>query len=257
MERAERQGTQKPTRNLKPPWTLKPHAEFSATRSFLAHSGILSQLRPLQASEDLLRGINSLDADSLHDSLSIGVTYVGPLQRSECEVLQNSSGTAAFQEFVQGLGNCLELASHLGGLDCKGSNGTATYSDWERDVIFHVVPLVPTALNGIVFIVWTENCRDYSTETILNNSNAICIVIYPFESGLFRVKIHSKVQVVFGPLQDGMVLPLRVLATLVRETAVYAHIQVCELQGKGKSKPQLRKRKIQELIERFALDNYS
>lgn len=249
----------------------KESAEFNEARFLLAHTGILDQLVPLQPGESLERAVNLLDSEPPRDSLKIGVTYVKAAQQSETEILQNSSGTREFQEFVKSLGRTIDIRSHLGnlgGLDCEGSNGsfTISYSDWEKDVAFHVVPLMPTVPgdsqqllkkrhlgNDIVNIVWSDGYGDYRKDTILTNSNSIIIVIYPLESRLFRIQIYKKQDIEFGPLQDGMVLPREILSALVRETAIQATIQVRSLQHvKYERKPQLRKCLIREIIERFA-----
>lgn len=78
----------------------------------------------------------------------------------------------------------------------------------------------------IVNIVWNDDHRDDYTETILANFNVVCIGIYSLDSGADSCENQAHL----GPLQNGMVLPLIVLAALVRETAVYAHIQVRALQ---------------------------
>merc|ERR1719233_2002511 len=79
--------------------------------------------------------------------------------------------------------------------------------------------------NDYVSIIWSDHDMHYLPETIRSDFNFVHIVIYPLNSGLFRISIYKKEKanlLDFGPLQDGMVVPFSILPGLVRTTALNA-----------------------------------
>jgi len=129
--------------------SVPPAPNFSMIRYFVSNFGLLQKLVPLESGEKLDRGVVLLDNCQPREPIKIGIIYVGPGQQDEKEVLANSFGSLAFQKFVQSLGTIVDVRQHignLGGLDPSGSAGniTISYADFQYDVIFHVVPLMPT-----------------------------------------------------------------------------------------------------------------
>ncbi|OMJ76106.1 hypothetical protein SteCoe_24582 [Stentor coeruleus] len=248
--------------------------QFNMGRYFLANLGLTDKLVPLQSDEKFERGLGILDALLPRETLKIGVIYVAPGQQDEKEILANSGGSAEFQDFLLALGDLVDIQDHqgnLGGLDPNGTAGkvSISYSDWQYDVIFHVVPLMPTdpsdgqqvlkkrhVGNDIVHIVWSDHYKDYRQDTMLTHFNIIIIIIYPVEQGFFRIQILKKVSVECGPLLDGMIIPAHLLATLVRQTAINSTQQARHNKHLNFEKQlQTRKKKIQELIQKYPIQN--
>ncbi|OMJ93280.1 hypothetical protein SteCoe_3740 [Stentor coeruleus] len=248
--------------------------QFNMGRYFLANLGLTDKLVPLQFDENFERGLGILDSLMPRESIKIGVIYVAPGQQDEKEILANSGGSAEFQDFLLALGDVVDIQNHkgnLGGLDPKGTAGkvSISYSDWQYDVIFHVVPLMPTdpsddqqvlkkrhVGNDFVHIVWSEHYKDYRQDTMLTHFNLIIIVIYPLEQGFFRIQILKKVSVECGPLLDGMIIPAHLLTTLVRQTAINSTQQARHNKHPNFEKQlQIRKKNIQELIQKCPIQN--
>ena len=248
----------------------KDKPKFNMGRYFVANIGLIDKLVQLQADERFERGLGILDSLKPRESVKIGVIYVAPGQQDEREILANTGGSLEFQEFLQNLGDVIDIRDHpgnLGGLDPSGTAGniTISYADWQYDVIFHIVPLMPTdptdeqqvpkkrhVGNDIVHIVWSDHYRDYRYDTMLSHFNFIIIVIYPLMPGIFKIQVLKKIAIDCGPLQDGMVIPAHLLPSLVRQTAIHANQQVRLIKLPNYEKQtQIRKKQIRELIERY------
>lgn len=108
--------------------------------------------------------------------------------------------------------------------------------------------------NDIVHIIWSDHWRDYRQDTMLTHFNFILIVIYPLSPLLFRIQILKKINVDCGPLQDGMVIPWKLLPTLVRQTAINANQQVRIMKHSNYEKQiHIRRKQIQEIVQRYPL----
>jgi hypothetical protein len=202
---------------------------------------LLDKAELLESGEQLDRAICELVKMECREIVKLGVIYVGLGQQEQKEILANSTASPEFIEFIQSLGSVVDVKTHegyLGGIDREGSVGrqTISYADWEHDVVYHVVPLMPTdpnddqqickerhVGNDCVHIVWSEHWKDYEKATITGHFNFTHIVVYPLPSGLYRLQIHMKPPSLIGPLQDGMVVSKPILISLVVETAVQAN----------------------------------
>lgn len=136
--------------------------------------------------------------------------YVGAGQETQKSILFNSKGSAAYESFVDALGEPVELSTHagfLGGLDTYGTTGTHApyYATPTAEVIFHVVTRMPTRPedpqqvhkkrhvgNDIVHVVWTDHWRPYDRETISSQFNDAHIIVHPRPDGLFAVHVLCK-----------------------------------------------------------------
>jgi hypothetical protein len=80
------------------------------------------------------------------------------------------------------------------------AESTIQYSDWENDVIYHIIPFMKYdkedvqmvkrkrhISNDPVCIVWSEHLKDFIMDNIMTKHTIVFIVIYPMLSGLFRV----------------------------------------------------------------------
>jgi len=89
---------------------------------------------------------------------------------------------------------------------------------------------------------------------VTSSFNFAHIVVYPLPNGLFRIQIFRKANVeLFGPLQDGMVVPKRLLPLLVRQTALNANRVVRHTQP-GYERPfPTRKAMLQKIADSYKM----
>ncbi|KAG0300073.1 Ral GTPase-activating protein subunit alpha-1, partial [Linnemannia gamsii] len=233
---------------------LLSHLGLLCFDRFQEHNFVL-----LNPSATLERDLKNLDKKSGRDTFKIAVLYVAAGQEGEQAILHNSKGSAAYNRFVQDLGWEVELAEHsgyMGGLERNGSNGRTAiyYSSSTLEVLFHEVVKMPTdpddarqvkkkrhVGNDHVHIVWSEHSRAYDRSTIGGDFGNVIIVLSPVrelsvdEDGISqKSSSHSGASLVsvevirdmnlpvFGPLVDGMVVPMSQLGRLVRQTAIHA-----------------------------------
>ena len=210
------------------------------SKIFISNLGLYYDLTPLDSNEKLERSLSLLDGVKSREHVKIGIIYVKPGQDSEKEILANSTSSPEFKKFLENVGKPVELESYpcyLASLDPKGTCGkvSVSYVDWELEVMFHVPVLMPTDLNDPqqvlkkrhigndnVNIVWSESSSDYRIDTFLTHFIFVNIIVYPIDDQLYKISIHNKLNVNFGPLRDGMVVTWKTLPYLVRCTAVNA-----------------------------------
>ena len=243
-------------------------------RCFFSNIGLVDRLKPLESGENIERAIGLMDSYHPRETVKIGVLYVAPGQQNEKEILANDSGSYVFQEFLKTLGEVIQINTHLGyigSLDKDGSAGDHTiyYADWQYEIIYHVVPLMPNDSydeqqvkkkrhvgNDIVHIVWSDHWRGYRLDTMRTQFSFVIIVIYPLTNRLFKVKVLKKIPIECGPLQNGMVVPWEVLGNLVRQTAINANQQVRLFKHPNFEKQsQFRIKEIQETINRYLVSD--
>eukprot|EP00761_Pharyngomonas_kirbyi_P000255 gb/GECH01000255.1/.p1 GENE.gb/GECH01000255.1/~~gb/GECH01000255.1/.p1 ORF type:complete len:1486 (+),score=342.16 gb/GECH01000255.1/:1-4458(+) len=248
---------------------------YRSFRSFLNQFGFLSSInRPtftyLDSNQRFYRELKQLDKLYERETIKVGVIYVKNGQESQREILKNDNGSHLYEEFIQSLGWMVELSKHqgfIGGLDPLGTTGTKApyWSNSSTEVVFHCPTLMPTKENDEqqvhkkrhvgndhVHIVWSEHDRDYRSWTIRSQFNFVHIVIYPLDNYLFRVQIFQKENVPpFGPLRDGMVVDKKVLAPLVRMTAINANRAVRYQEAMYKRPYPTRMQLIEEIVDRF------
>ncbi|KAF9193953.1 Ral GTPase-activating protein subunit alpha-2 [Haplosporangium sp. Z 767] len=155
-----------------------------------------------------------------------------------------------------------EHPGYIGGLERNGSNGQTSiyYSTSTLEIMFHEVVRMPTdpddpqqvkkkrhVGNDHVHIVWSEHSRAYDRNTIGGDFGNAIIVLTPvaelkvkdgqlhinqphvqpqnnnYSNRLVSVEVIRDMNLpVFGPLVDGMVVPMSQLGRLVRQTAIHA-----------------------------------
>ena len=109
----------------------KEKVKFNMGRYFIANLGLIDKLTQLQVCDGFERAVGILDSLKPRESIKIGVIYVAPGQQDEKEILANTGGSLEFQDFLQHLGEVIDIRDHpgnLGGLDPSGSAGTLTIS---------------------------------------------------------------------------------------------------------------------------------
>jgi hypothetical protein len=260
---------------VKPPETPQPLSSYHQCRILLSQLGLLlferrAYFSELENSTKFHRSLGQLDKTLGREMLKIGVIYVKEGQEDQKVILSNDSKSPTYREFVRGLGWTVDVTQHrgyLGGLDPKMTTGSHTpyFANSVMEIIFHEVTAIPTNPtdpqqivkkrhigNDIVNVVYSEHCRDYSPDTISTQFNDAQIIVYPINNGLFRIQVYKKdTTQLFGPLVHGMCVEKKVLAPLVRLTAIQANRAV-RFNTEGYSRPYpTRKRAIAEIVQRY------
>ena len=145
------------------------------------------------------RALRSFDLTDTVDGHKAGVVYIGHGQCSEAEILANSGGSDAYDNFLSGLGTQIELKDanlNTQGLD-RSSNidGTHTYAWRDRvtEIVFHVATMMPTDTrndpqgvnkkrhigNDHVKIIFNNSDRQFDFDTFASDMNDVNIVITP------------------------------------------------------------------------------
>ncbi|KAJ2959225.1 hypothetical protein NQZ79_g5312 [Umbelopsis isabellina] len=226
----------------------EPLIPFQQSRLLMSHLGLINydylregQFQMLTKSPALFRDLRGLDRKHGRETMKIALLYVGDGQEDEQAILHNSSGSIAYDAFVNSLGWEIDIATHdgyLGGLERSLTNGTNTtyYCTSTLEMIFHDATKMPTDNsdpkqvkkkrhigNDHVHIVWNEHHRDYRIGTIGGDFGNAQIIVTPLNNGMYAIQIYRDSKVpLFGPLLDGMVVSHAVLGQLIRETAINA-----------------------------------
>ncbi|CAG8501724.1 8669_t:CDS:10 [Funneliformis caledonium] len=230
-----------------PPEAEKPQEPYQQCRLFQSHFGWLNSdtfkegsICVLNKGPALYRDIRLLDKKHSRESIKVGLLYVGTGQEDEQSILQNTSGSKEYEEFVTSLGWEIDLANHsgyLGGLEKNSTNGTTSiyYCTSTLEIIFHDVTRMPTDPtdpkqlrkkrhigNDHVHIIWNEHYRDYRNSTIGGDFGNAQIIISPFSTNtgnqstsLYAVDIYRDKIPSFGPLLSGMVISKNMLGPLI------------------------------------------
>ncbi|KAJ5068599.1 rap gtpase-activating protein [Anaeramoeba ignava] len=132
-----------------------------------------------------------------------GVVYVKDGQTTEEEILSNNKGSREFNEFLQILGEKVELFHfdhYRGGLDTKHnfSGKYSFFTTWnEMEIMFHVSTLIPTSTteinnpqiekkrhigNDIVVILFLDGKDLFNPETFISKQNHVLIAVRPLKN---------------------------------------------------------------------------
>ncbi|XP_059477062.1 ral GTPase-activating protein subunit alpha-1 isoform X2 [Neocloeon triangulifer] len=222
-----------------------PTLSFLLCKLLFSHFGYTgwerrSHINLLRKDEKFIREIRNLDAKICRETHKIAVFYVADGQEDKNSILSNTSGSAAYEEFVAGLAWEVELESHtgfMGGLQKNKSTGDTApfYATSFVEVMFHGATRMPSSSqesllqktrhlgNDEVHIVWSENSSDYWRGIIPTEFCDILMVIYPLPNRLYRVQVNRKKDVpYFGPLFNESIVGHQALPMLVRATAIAA-----------------------------------
>ncbi|XP_075222670.1 putative Rho GTPase-activating protein CG5521 [Lycorma delicatula] len=231
----------------KRPHYKQPTSAFQHCRLLFSQLGLAgwerrSHLYLLDKSEKLLRELRNLDTQRCRETHKIAVIYVADGQEDKNSILNNTSGSQAYEDFIAGLAWEVELESHtgfMGGLQRNKTTGATApyYATSFTEVIFHVSTRMPSSSseallqktrhlgNDEVHIIWSEHSRDYRRGIIPTEFCDILIVIYPLPAPhqLYRVQVSRKPEVpYFGPLFNEVIVGQKVLPGLVRAAAISA-----------------------------------
>eukprot|EP00009_Paramoeba_aestuarina_P008398 CAMPEP_0201510570 /NCGR_PEP_ID=MMETSP0161_2-20130828/3201_1 /ASSEMBLY_ACC=CAM_ASM_000251 /TAXON_ID=180227 /ORGANISM="Neoparamoeba aestuarina, Strain SoJaBio B1-5/56/2" /LENGTH=370 /DNA_ID=CAMNT_0047905759 /DNA_START=26 /DNA_END=1138 /DNA_ORIENTATION=- len=144
-------------------------------------AGSFREIRDNACHQTILR----MEQRQLIQGFKFGILYAEEDQKKEDEIFSNENGSPAFEEFLDFLGDRIQLqnwANFRGGLDVNsGSTGeTAIYTNWRNlEIIYHVSTMLPHSVhdtqqlerkrhigNDLVVIVWQEGNTKYRPSTI-------------------------------------------------------------------------------------------
>jgi hypothetical protein len=214
-------------------------------------------VRILPEDDGTSRALAVLDRIPVVDFHKIGVVYVGPGQASEGEILRNRAGSAAYHQFLAGLGAFNRLKGlrdvYTGGLDISEDLDGAcalSFEDEGSQIAFHVTTLMPNSDadpactskkrhigNDYVLIVFNESGRDYEFRTVASQFNFVNFVVVPLQGAggrmagrggdetptLYSVTMQRREDMPdFCPLAETKIVPASALSVLVRQLATHA-----------------------------------
>ena len=158
-------------------------------------------LQPIVLPDDetVTRALRTFDMNDTVDGYKAGVIYVGPHQTHEVDILANTAGSVAFEDFLHGLGTPVPLRGatfNAQGLDQHSDrDGTHTYAWRDRvvEIVFHVPTMMPTNLdedpqcvhkkkhigNNFVNIVYNDSGGAFDFDTLDSQFNCVNIMITP------------------------------------------------------------------------------
>ncbi|KAJ3175950.1 Ral GTPase-activating protein subunit alpha-2 [Geranomyces variabilis] len=222
---------------------------YQRARLLLSHLGQVDfdslkhgNLQLLAETPSLYRDLKVLDRKHGRETVKLAVIYVGPGQEDEQSIFHNAQGSPEYRDFVASLGWEVDLATHpgfLGGLERSGANGTTAtyYCTSTFEMLFHDVTKMPVDAqdekqlkkkrhigNDQVHIVWNEHHRSYRRGTIGGDFGNAQLIVTPLPDGLYSITVLRDPKVpAFGPLHGPTVVTRRILAPLLRHTALNAY----------------------------------
>lgn len=155
------------------------------------------------------RAINTLDRIAVVSHHKAGIMYIGPGQTREDEILGNTVGSTAYNNFLNSVGQLIRLKDtrtiYVGGLDSEnGTDGEYAYfwSDHIAQLIFHTTTMMPNPVNDKYFsskkrhignnyvnVFFDESGLSFNFNVIKSQFNFINVVISPHTlSNAYAVK---------------------------------------------------------------------
>lgn len=157
--------------------------------------------KPIPLFDDAVteRAVNTLDRIAVVSHHKCGIMYIGPGQTREEEILGNTVGSTAYNNFLDGIGQLIQLKDtrsvYVGGLDSEnGTDGKYAYfwSDHIAQLIFHTTTMMPNPVNDKYFsskkrhignnyvnVFFDESGASFNFNVIKSQFNFINIVITP------------------------------------------------------------------------------
>ena len=188
-----------------------PNHVFLQLTSTIAPTPAPMEAICLPDDEATKRAISSFDRNDTVDGYKVGVIYIGNGQTEEAEILRNTHGSEAFEDFLRGLGTKVQLkgaAFNTQGLDRDSDlDGTHTYAWRDRvaEIVFHVPTLMPTDTtndpncvnkkrhvgNDYVNIIFNDSGLPFKFHTCPSQFNFVNIVVTP-DGGSLQPSSSSK-----------------------------------------------------------------
>jgi tuberous sclerosis protein 2 len=209
----------------------------------------------------------------------LGVLDVREGQRSQNDILSNSTGSPLYLRFLRLLGDIVRLGeipdgTYTAGLDRSSEALDGEYSlMWSNEstqVMFHVATMMPTVKsdpactakkkhvgNDYVHIVFDESgALSYDLDTVTGQFTVAVINVVPLDKGMYRVSVTRKPHISqFGPLLPSQIVPESQLGELVRQTAINGNI-ACLMHQEERgiqfvSHSEERLAQLKQIVERF------
>jgi len=220
----------------------------------------LTTLRLVNSDTSTRRAIKLLDQHPTKSFHKIGVLYVAPNQDDQNLIFKNEfmpidsprNGMECpplYRSFLKHLGWRVDISKFEGWVAKLEASVTGSesiyFSSQLYELMFHVATMMPSSStepqqlhkkqhlgNDNVRIVFSDSFHDYRPGTVMSQFNDAHIMIYPLdkqsresyqEEQLYLVRVHLRPGIpAVLPITDGMIVPQRLLSSLVRATAVAA-----------------------------------
>ncbi|ANB12570.1 hypothetical protein AWJ20_827 [Sugiyamaella lignohabitans] len=169
---------------------------------------------PLNDDAQIIRAIGAIDRAPVVDFHKVGILYIAPDQRTEQEILANSTGSKSYRLFLSKMGKLVRLKGnrsiYTGGLDTEMDiDGEYAYSwsDKITQMIFHTTTMMPSPANpqdtsisskkrhignNYISIFYDESGLPFRFDTIKSQFNFINIVVTPQSNGLDSILNSSE-----------------------------------------------------------------
>jgi len=203
----------------------------------------------LEGSEDVTRALKLLDLAKSKDTYRFGICYVAEGQRTEEDILSNSSGSLRYEKFLKTMGDMIRLKDckvFSGGLDRKNDadgKWSLFYEDEVIQIMYHVVTMMANEesdglrqidlkkrhiANNLVNIIYSENDSDFAFDvnTFSGQFNLVNMIVKPLETGMYLLDIVTKEikAETFAPIFFPVVTTRDSIPVLIRETVIAAEI---------------------------------
>ena len=225
------------------------------------------QIQSIKSQSQISLHIPKLQQLTTRYQIKCAVIYTSNTVSTQEEILRCTlpSTPPHFREFIQNLGDCVDMEHHYGydgALEHSPNMNSIYYCDENFEIMFHVGPIMKTHKddpqqvykkrhigNDYITIVWCEN-SDYNMQTISSQFNFVHIIIYTLPSGYFCVQTLKKENFgSFGPLSHIAVCKKESLAPLIRSTVKEAQLVINFKQVSNSFPTHLRKQTISHVIK--------
>ncbi|CCH41459.1 Tuberous sclerosis 2 protein [Wickerhamomyces ciferrii] len=194
--------------------------DFSSNFIFLQliiHSDPENSNKPIAIPDNepsLIRSITNFDRIPVVEFHKIGLLYIGPNQKTENEILSNTSGSLKYDKFLSKFGRLIKLKNcksfYVGGLDIDNNNDGEYAYGWNDKIlqlIYHTTTLMPNRTNDEQFlnkkrhignnyvnIFFDESGLQFDFNIIKSQFNFLNIVIQPHSVSFHGNSSNDKIQ---------------------------------------------------------------
>eukprot|EP00128_Syssomonas_multiformis_P001862 Colp12_sorted_trinity150504_noHs@18102 len=152
-----------------------------------------------------------IDKKQVIVNYKFGVLYSTKDQTLEEDMFNNDVASPTFQEFLNFLGDRIQLKGwqgYRGGLDVKDdtTGKESVYTKWGgHEVMYHVSTMLPRNEkdkqqlerkrhlgNDIVMIVFNESTKPYKADTVASKQNQVIFVVSPVGKTHYRIEVTAR-----------------------------------------------------------------
>jgi len=228
--------------------TIRPpvNVEMKAA-SFLASTGLIvtenaDKLRHAQFSENVHTLITKTLGTTHRVRVKSALLYAGSEHYDQNKIFKISleETSPRFKEFISLLGWNVQMKKfpcYAGGLDtAEDRNGTSSIytNGFDYELMYHCSPLLVCGAkddqfvakkkhigNDHIQVVFVENDEEYEALTITSQFNFVTIIVYPLQTGLYRIDVHHRQGLQwFGPLHEPTIVTKNTLAHFITSTII-------------------------------------